>query len=142
SRADLDVDRAVGVRGLEDDGVRARGPADERGGLARIGRVGLQGPGGDRGRLRGGGTGAAVLVLGGDLHLVRAAGGVDVAHRGGGRAADRLGGAVAPGDGEGEAGRLVHRGGVARRQGEGARLAADAVGGAGDAGRGGRVVRV
>src|SRR5262249_29300677 len=80
-------------------------------------------------------AGAAGLVRGGDLHVVGAGGGVDVADGGAGRAGERLGGAVAPGDGEGEAGRLVRAGRVAGREGEVAGLAADAVGRPGDARR-------
>src|SRR5262249_61280730 len=70
---------------------------------------------------------------GGDLHRVVATGGIDVAHGSARGAGDRLGGTVASVDGEGKTGRPVHRGRVGRREGEGARLAADAVGGAGDA---------
>src|SRR5262249_45441181 len=101
-RADLDVERAAGVGRLDGDGVRARGAADDQGGLAGVGRVGLKLRGADRDRLRGGGAGATVLVRGRDLHGVGTAGGVDVAYRGARRARDRLGGAVAPGDAEGE----------------------------------------
>src|SRR5262249_28159244 len=109
-------------------------------GLARIGRVGFQGHGGDRVLLRGGGAGAAVLVRGGHLDVVGAGRGEGVAHLGARRGRGRLGGGVAPGAGAGGAGRLGHRRRVARRQGEGAGLAADAVGGAGHARRGGHVV--
>src|SRR5262249_43909288 len=125
---------------LDGDGVRPGGAADDQGGLAGVGRVGLQGRGGDRVLLRGGGAGAAVLVRGGHLDAVGAAGGVDVAHPGARPAADGLGGAVARGDREGEAGRLAHAGRVVRREGEGAGRAADAIGRAGHARRGGHVV--
>src|SRR5262245_41381492 len=139
-RADLDVDAAGGVGRFEDDGIRAGRAADGQGSLGRVERVGLQGHGRDRVRGRGGGAGALVLVRGGNPHRVAAAGGVDVAHRGARGAGDRLRGTVAPGDSEGEAGRLVHTGRVGGREGEGAGLAADAVGGAGHARGRGHVV--
>src|SRR5262249_31785364 len=76
-------------------------------------------------------AGARVLVRSGDLHRVAAAGGVDVAHGGARGPSDSLGGTVAPLDGEGEAGGLVHGRRVGGRDGEGGGLAAHAVGGAG-----------
>src|SRR5439155_19116628 len=86
----------------------------------------------DREQLAGDRTDAAVFVSGGDLHGVGTGVCVDVVQLQAARAGDGLRGAVAPVDVERETGGLIDRRGIAGRQRERARLAADAVAGAGD----------